>query len=161
MESIVVTHRAQLCQAAMKILGNRERADDVVHDTYLKIAEAGKAFDVKRPTAYVFQVVRNLALDRYRRQAFEAGLFAIEEEGAGVPASTGTPEALEISRQELGLMAEALDALPRRTRCAFELYRSGGYTQRQIAQQLGVSTTLVNFMIREALDHCRIALDRQ
>jgi RNA polymerase sigma-70 factor (ECF subfamily) len=35
----------------------------------------------------------------------------------------------------------------------------GGHTQREIAQMLDVSPTLVNFMIRDALDHCRSALE--
>jgi RNA polymerase sigma factor (sigma-70 family) len=53
---------------------------------------------------------------------------------------------------------DALDELPERTRSAFELYRSGSYTQREVAQQLGISTTLVNFMIRDARIHCRQSL---
>ena len=35
-----------------------------------------------------------------------------------------------------------------------ELHRLDGFTQRAIADELGVSTTLVNFMIRDALTRC-------
>ncbi|AJD47475.1 extracytoplasmic-function sigma-70 factor [Isoalcanivorax pacificus W11-5] len=158
LEHIFVTHRTRLCHAAMKILGNRERADDVVHDAYLKIIETDAALEVRRPMAYAFQVVRNLAIDRHRRNAFESGVFACEEEGEHVAAPTATPEVIAISRQDLELLAQAMAQLPERTRRAFEMYRIGGETQREIAAQLGVSTTLVNFMIRDALTHCRAAL---
>lgn len=155
---IFVAHRSQLCHLATKILGSRDRAEDVVQDAYLKIIEARAVFVVKQPTAYVFRIVRNLAIDHYRRTALESGVFTVAEEGQNVPSASGTPEALSISRQQLDLVARALDQLPERTRRAFEHYRVGGHTQREIARMLDVSPTLVNFMIRDALDHCRNAL---
>jgi RNA polymerase sigma-70 factor (ECF subfamily) len=44
---------------------------------------------------------------------------------------------------------------------AFEMYRIRGMTQKDIAVTLGVSPTLVNFMIRDAMTHCREALFMQ
>lgn len=156
---IFVANRNQLCHVATKILGSRDRAEDVVQDAYLKIVDAKAVFVVKQPTAYVFRIVRNLAIDRYRRTALESGVFTVAEAGQNVPATSGTPEALTISRQQLNLVARAIEQLPARTRRVFELYRAGGHTQREIAQMLDVSPTLVNFMIRDALDHCRSALE--
>ena len=52
-------------------------------------------------------------------------------------------------------IADALTELPSRTRYAFEMYRLHGVPQKDIAKELGVSPTLVNFMIRDALVHCR------
>lgn len=158
LEDIMVSQRVRLCHTAMKILGSPDLADEVVQDACLKIIEAQSVFAIKRPMAYVHQVVRNLAIDRYRRRALESTFFTVEEEGNGVAAPVGSPETTEIGRQELGIVVRALDELPVRTRRAFELYRMGGYTQREVAHQLGVSTTLVNFMIRDALTHCRTSL---
>lgn len=155
---VFVAHRNQLCQVATKILGSPDRAEDVVQDAYLKVIEVEAVFVVKQPVAYVFRIVRNLAIDHYRRARLESGVFTVEEEGQGVPSPTATPEAISISRQQLSQVAHALDQLPERTRRVFELYRVGGHTQREIAQMLDVSPTLVNFMIRDALDHCRSAL---
>ena len=152
-------HRSQLHQVAARILGNRDRAEDVIQDAYLKITEVRAVLVVKQPVAYIFRVVRNLAIDHYRRASLESSLFTVEEEAHSVPSPAATPEAVSISRQQLSLVAEALDQLPKRTRRVFELYRVGGHTQREIAQMLGVSPTLVNFMIRDALDHCRNALN--
>lgn len=156
---IFVSHRSQLCQAAAKILGSRERAEDVVQDAYLKIMEADTVFIVTQPVAYIFRVVRNLAIDHYRRAALESNVFALEEEGHHVLTHTELPETISINRQQLDLVAIALDQLPERTRKVFELYRMNGLTQREIAKALDVSPTLVNFMIRDALEHCRKALE--
>lgn len=156
--AMFAAHRPALQRAAFKVLGNVERAQDVVQDTYLKLTEAGHAFEARQPLAYLFQVVRNLAIDAQRRAALEARVFVEEADGMEVPASAGTPESLTVSRQDLRIVADALATLPVRTRQAFELHRLGGHTQREIADQFGVSVTLVNFMIRDAMTACANAL---
>lgn len=158
LSAIFVTHRAQLRRAALKILGDSARAEDVVQDAYLKITETEGVLSIKQPLAYLYQVVRNLAIDRHRRAAFEGGLFEPEEEGLQVPGHAGTPEATAISRQHLALVARALSELPERTRRVFELHRLDGHTHCAIASQLSISTSLVNILIHDALDHCRAAL---
>lgn len=160
LSAVFVAHRPQLQRAALKILGNMERAQDVVQDAYVKVMEAQSVFDVKQPLAYLHQMVRNLAIDMHRRAALETRFFISEEEGMQVPEHYGTPETAVIHRQDLRTIADALAELPARTRRAFELHRLSGLTQREIADKLGVSTTLVNFMIRDALNHCRAALKK-
>lgn len=107
--------------------------------------------------AYLYQTVRNLSIDHHRRSQLESNIFA-EEEGTEVSAGTHTPERIAIARQSLRQIVATLDQLPERTRKVFELYHLSGHTQRDIATMLGVSTTLVNFMLRdasEALEQCR------
>ena len=156
--TVFVAHQAQLRRAALKILGDSERAEDVVQDAYLKVTETQGALDIKQPLAYLYQIVRNLAIDRHRRAAFEGNLFDSEEEGLHVPGLTGTPEAIAISRQHLAMVARELSELPERTRRVFELHRIDGHTHCAIASQLQISTSLVNILIHDAMDHCRAAL---
>lgn len=156
--AVFVANRPQLQRAAFKVLGNTEWAQDVVQDTYLKLTEAGHVFEARQPLAYLFQIVRNLAIDAHRRAMLEARVFADEEDGLNIPADAGTPESLTVTRQDLRIVSDALATLPERTRDAFELHRLGGLTQREIADRLGVSITLVNFMIRDAMTHCANAL---
>lgn len=156
--AVFAEHRPQLLRAAFKVLGNMQWAQDVVQDSYLKLTEAGDMFELRQPLAYLFQIVRNLAIDAHRRSALESRVFVGEEDGIAIPASSGTPESLAVSRQDLRIVAEALATLPERTRNAFELHRLGGLTQREVGEQLGVSITLVNFMIRDAMTHCAKAL---
>ncbi len=156
--AVFVDNRAQLRRAALKILGDPARAEDVVQDAYLKVTEAERAANIKQPLAYLYQIVRNLAIDRHRRTAFEGGLFENEEEGLRVPGLMATPEAAAISRQNLTAVARALSELPERTRRVFELHRLDGHTHCAIAAQLNISASLVNVLIHDAMDHCRAAL---
>jgi RNA polymerase sigma-70 factor (ECF subfamily) len=158
LSEVFMAHRSQLRWAALKILGNPERAEDVVQDAYLKVSEAAAVFHVKQPVAYLFQMVRNLAIDHHRRISFELHLFEGEDDGLHVPSHIGMPEATVISREHLKLVAKAISELPERTRRAFELHRLEGQTHRAIAAELAISTSLVNILIHEAIDHCRAAL---
>ena len=105
--------------------------------------------------SYLFQIVRNLAIDHYRKQALELRYSGTEEEGLNVVIHGASPEASHINFNTLDNIADALTELPQRTRYAFEMYRLHGVPQKDIAKELGVSPTLVNFMIRDALVHCR------
>ena len=153
-----ILSRSQLRDAAARILGCRQRAEDVVQDAYLKLVDSMDELEIKNPLAYLFQLVRNLAIDRHRRSVFELQVFSPEEEGLNVGSLAATPEAQAIHSQHLGMVSRALGSLPERTRSAFEMHRLGGKTQREIATQMGVSTTLVNFMIKDAMQCCRDAL---
>lgn len=116
----------------------------------------------KAQLSYLFQIVRNLAIDHYRKQALEQKYSGPEEEGLNVVIQGASPEASHINYATLEHIADALTELPGRTRYAFEMYRLHGVPQKDIAKELGVSPTLVNFMIRDALVHCRkVTAERQ
>lgn len=158
-DALFIAHRAQLRRTAFKILGDWDRADDVIHDVYLKIRVCSdNKSEVKQPIAYLFQTVRNMAIDQYRRSVFELDLFDSEEEGFLVPDKLRTPDIYLMHSQSLDLIIAALSELPERTRKVFELYRIEGYTQRMIAEELQISVSLVNILIHTAIHHCKEAL---
>ncbi|MGY4490649.1 RNA polymerase factor sigma-70 [Pseudomonas sp. TE3610] len=161
LHQLFVTHRQRFINAATRILGCRASAEDVVQDAFVKMNDTAGA-GIESQSGYLMRVVRNLAIDHYRRQALEKRYKCSEEEGLSVTAVPGaSPETLHEDRQALDKLALAMQELPSRTRYAFEQYRLVGRSQKDIAQELGVSPTLVNFMIRDALVHCRKTLRPQ
>ncbi len=158
-EALFIAHRTQLRRAAFKILGDWDLADDVIHDAYLKIRDcSANKSEVKQPVAYLFQTVRNVAIDQYRRSMLELDLFDSEEEGLLVPDKQRTPDTYLMHYQSLNLIMTALSMLPERTRRVFELYRLEGRTQHKIAEELQISVSLVNRLIHVAIRHCKEAL---
>ncbi len=151
-----VDNRSILVKVATRITGCRSRAEDVVQDAYFRLHSAPQiTSSFKAQLSYLFQIVRNLAIDHYRKNALEQRYAGSEEEGMNVVNHNASPEALHINYATLEHIADALGQLPSRTRYAFEMYRLHGVPQKDIAKELGVSPTLVNFMIRDALVHCR------
>lgn len=158
LELIFVEYRARLLETAQRIVSTRDLAEDVLQSAYFRIRDASTQMKIEQPLSYCFQVVRHLAIDFHRRMMLESQLFTVEAAGESVATPRASPEQTAISEQSLVLVQQVLARLPDRTRRAFSLYRVDGLTQREIAAQLGVSPTLVNFMIRdaiEALKQCR------
>jgi RNA polymerase sigma factor (sigma-70 family) len=150
---VFITHRSQLRSIARKIVGTPEMAEDILQDAYLKLVEGVCVRQIEKPFCYCCQVVRNLALDHCRRQSVEATYRVFTEEGElHQVAGHKAPDDGVHARQMLGFVDKALNTLPERTRHAFELYRLSGMTQREIAQKMGCSATLVNFMVRDAVE---------
>jgi len=151
-----IDNRQMLVKIAARITGCRSRAEDVVQDAFFRLQSAPDiTSSFKAQLSYLFQIVRNLAIDHYRKQSLELRYSGPEEEGLNVVIHGASPEASHINFSTLESIAEALGELPPRTRYAFEMYRLHGVPQKDIAKELGVSPTLVNFMIRDALVHCR------
>lgn len=160
---VFITHRRDLRAIAFTIVGRADLADDVLQDAYIKAVEGACAGEVHNPFGYCRQIVRNKALDYYRSRIVEASIIApsldgeLPEVAGDVQADAGIDE-----RRLLKHINGILAALPERTRIVFELYRLHGETQREIGKRLGISATLVNFMIRDvmhALASARKAFD--
>lgn len=149
---VFIEHRVQLWSIAHKVVGTADLADDVVQEAYLKVVHA-RTREVDKPFSYCCQVVRNVAVDFCRRHAVESSHRTHTESGdlPQVPCAA-CPERELDERRTLDAVDKALDAVPARTRRAFELHCLAGLTQREIGQRLGCSATLVNFMVKDARD---------
>ena len=152
--SVLIENRHLLVNIATGITGCRGRAEDVVQDVFIKVSENVPVEKVRQPLAYLMRMVRNLAIDHYRRRTFERGHYINEEEGYDVPSPNAGPQANVILRDLLQHISDALATLPARTRMAFEMVRIGDCTLKETARMLQVSQTLVYFMVRDATNHC-------
>ena len=155
-------HRAAYLASARRILGCPAQAEDVVQDVLLRlIADPPEAAHAVQ-AAYVGRMVRNLALDRARRQGFERRLFTgLDAAPDTADPGMGTPEAAAASRECLRQVEAAVAELPEPVRTAFQLHRVEGVPQIEIAARLGVSRALVCGLVRRGHLHCLAALDRR
>ncbi len=64
LEDIFIEHRDRLRATAQRIVGTRERAEDVLQDAYLRVSKVTSPPVIERPLRYWFQVVRHLAIDK-------------------------------------------------------------------------------------------------
>lgn len=150
------THRKVLVDYAYRITGSRALAEDVVQEAWIRLHEAEKRDRVHEPLRYIYRIVRNLSVDVLRRYAREGTNTGIDMDFATrtVADDAPTPERIAIDREDIRRVAAALDELPERQRVAVEMYRLGDYKLREIAEHLGVSVSLVHYLIAEAMAHC-------
>lgn len=159
LEHAYISHRKLLVDIASNLLGCRARAEDVVQEAFLKLWESGDAHLIQTPVKYIFRVVRNLAIDRLRRLALESRYHIDDEQAGEYVVSTLSPEQITLGELEWAAMLRALEDLSPRARTAFAMSQLEGYSQREVAVHLGASPTLVHFLVRDALSHCRCRLD--
>ncbi|GGI55043.1 sigma-70 family RNA polymerase sigma factor [Oxalicibacterium solurbis] len=163
LEAVFVSRHADLRHVALNIVRQADLADEIMQDAYIKVAECAPEGCILQPYCYCCRIVRNLAMDHFRRQSTELGhrIFNVDVTQLDVP-SHATPEKALNHRQMLEVVSHILDTLPARTRRAFEYCRFENMSQREIGRCLGCSATLVNFMLRDAtnaLRGCRQLLD--
>lgn len=158
--AVFVEHRGALVSYASGIIGDRSRAEDVVQEAYIRFADAAARRLFDEPVGYLYRIVHNLAFDGIRRLSLEdRHMVRIGEQViAVIPEEKPSPEAATIARQELDRVAAALAELPERTRQAFEMHRFEGLKLRQIADRLGISTSMAQVLVIEAVRHCQRSL---
>ncbi|MFC0709950.1 RNA polymerase factor sigma-70 [Azorhizophilus paspali] len=159
-----IDHRVTLVNNAANIIGCRSPAEDVVQDTFLRQESVPPAVAVSMKTYLncIFRIVRNLVNGHHRKQIVEQRYSGNEEKALSVAQQDDvSPESLQPRQERLERITEALSQLPERTRYAFEMHRAHGKQQKEIARELGVSPPQVNIMIRDALVHCRKALEAE
>ncbi len=152
-------HRDALVAYAAPLVGDRGRAEDVVQEAWLRFSAAagkdrGDAKPIIEPAAYLYRIVRNLAIDLARRLSAEAPHPSSEAVLNDVPADTADPERKAVDRDQLRALAAALDELPARTRHAFDLHRFEEKTYAEIGQILGISQARAHGLVQAAVAHC-------
>jgi RNA polymerase sigma-70 factor (ECF subfamily) len=155
--SIFLAHRPRLIDYARRIVGDHARAEDVVQEAYLRFDSAAGSQPFDQPIAYLYRIVRNLALDGRRRDAREGGfLVSSASAQADVAAdSRPSPEVHAAGRSDLAALRGAIADLPLRARLALQLHRIEGRSVKEVAQRLGISVGSAHALIVDSLEYCR------
>src|SRR2546421_11796265 len=70
-ERLLARHRAPLYTFLLRMLGDRERAEDLAQETFLRIVKGAQAWEQRaRFQTWLFTIARNLCVDQSRRDRF-------------------------------------------------------------------------------------------
>lgn len=117
--------------------------DDIIQEAYTILSEMDSVDRIHNPRAYLFQVARSLVV-RHIRRAQIVAIHAIDNlERLDHPDDAASPEQHAIDRDELSRLAQAIAAMPGKTREAFILRRVRGLSQREIATEMRISENTV------------------
>ncbi|VVM70355.1 sigma-70 family RNA polymerase sigma factor [Pseudomonas fluorescens] len=138
-------------------LGNRQVAEDVVHDAYLRVLERSSETPIEQPRAFLYRTALNLVVDDHRRNALRRTepLDVLDSEES---CFTPSPHKVLDHGQRLDMLQRALAELPRLCRESFLLRKIEGQSHLEIAGQLGISKALVEKHIVNAMKHCRVRM---
>jgi RNA polymerase sigma-70 factor (ECF subfamily) len=158
LEALYERHGDKLLGYLHKMLGNRQAAEDVFHDVWIKVMQALPKY---QPTAgsfrpWLFRVAANAAVDRLRKDKRRAGpeLDAPAGDESServvdrVAGHAPSPESEGIGSEIARDLELALVRLPERQRNAVLLRHQQGMSYREISSTLrvpeGTAKTLVH-----------------
>ncbi|WP_285415089.1 RNA polymerase sigma factor [Pseudomonas sp. efr-133-TYG-5] len=141
-------------------LGSEDLANDVLHETYLRVDRMETPANIARPNAYLYRMALNIAADR--RQADARLLTGSEvEELLQIGDEALDPARVVGGQKEIQSLLNALYELPARRRRIFIAARLEEAPHLEISQRFGISTRMVEKEIKAALGHCAAKLERK
>ena len=145
-------HQAPLTRYATRLLGDADRARDVVQDTFIKLMAQPAGAIEGHMVEWLYTVCRHRALDVMRKEGrmrrFEDG--QVERVTAGEPRPGRGLEDAELHEEVLRL----IDRLPANQQEVVRLKFQNGFSYKEISRITELSVSNVGFLIHTAV--CRL-----
>jgi RNA polymerase sigma-70 factor (family 1) len=150
-EALFREHYNALSNYAFSVLRNRQDAEDVVQDIFIRIWQnSPHVIEDPKVKFYLFTAVKNGCISFLRKQA---GKTYLQPEEAGLQSlDDKLPDPAPQAVHDIAaLVNQALALLPPQCRAIFKLSRFGQLTYAQIAEELNLSVKTVENQVGKAL----------
>jgi RNA polymerase sigma-70 factor, ECF subfamily len=148
---------AKLFGIALRILKQREWAEEVLQESFVAVWERAGDYDPARGSAigWLVTIVRHCAIDQLRRSAARAESRGVAD--AALPTLAASESA--DSGAELRALQRCLGELDQQPRDAVLLAYCYGLTRDELAARLGVPVGTVKSWLRRSLERLQKCLD--
>lgn len=151
---LYTAHYRGLVRLAAYLTGDRDNAEEVVQDAYVKVlGRWGGLRDLDKGEAYLRQAVVNLSRSRVRHR------IVVDRSAPAPLPDAASAESGAISRLERTAVIEALAALSRRQREAVVLRFYANLSEAQTAHAMGISAGAVKSHTSRAMAALRQLLE--
>jgi len=144
----------------LKILSNRETAEEVTLDVYTQVWRQAHTYDPTRgrPGAWLMTLARTRAIDRFRAGAAERGRIQSLDAAELFASDDDTPEQDVEGKERRRYVRQALSVLTAEQRQAIALAYFYGLSQSEIAEKLHLPLGTVKTRMRLGMMKLRDAL---
>ena len=156
---LVDRQKDSLVNYLCRLTGDRDRAEDVAQETFLRLYERGDGYSEQgKLTAYLFRIATNLVHSQGRRTRRRQILRAVLLPPNGH--HTAPAQQARLLNRELGhQLNEAVLGLPLRYRTPVVLSQVEGWTYRDIAELVGCREGTVKSRVHRGRQLLREALE--
>jgi RNA polymerase sigma-70 factor, ECF subfamily len=158
-ERLYREHRSGLIRLVERELHDRDDAEDVVQEAYLRAVQYSGGFRGGDTRAWVLTIVRDTAYRWLGRKRTNEPVAQFDET-VHTGASSFNPEQLLVQIANADLVEKTLTDLPVRFREILVLRELEGLSYKEIADIMGVPTGTVMSTLSRARQRFRQALDR-
>jgi len=146
-------HERSLILYAARLLGDVERARDVVQEAFLRLCNQDRGALEERVDVWLFSVCRNLCHDVHRK---ENRMTALEDERAEETAGTGAgPAAAAEAKDDHGFIMETISCLPAKQQEVLRLKFQHGLSYKEISRITEDSIGNVGWLLHTGLKSLR------
>jgi len=154
-ETLYSRYRAPLFRFLLRSLRNGADVEELYHEVWTRIITTSLRFNDETPgafRAYLYQIARNLLIDRSRR----ATLQLVEVEDPPEVATDGPLPEEQLHYDDCGdRLLLAIDGLPADQREAFLLKEESGLSLEQIAATVSAGRETIKSRLRYAMNKLR------
>jgi len=130
---------------------NEAEINDLRQETYARVYEAAGRERPGLAKPFLFQVARNLMIDRLRKQSVVSLETMADFDWLNVSDDKPSSEAYVAARQELRLLQTAMDELPPRCRQVVLMRKLDGLSQKEVAKQMGITIETVENQVAKGM----------
>lgn len=146
--------RAGLVRYVSRFFRRTQEAEDVVQEAFVKVIEAQREREIRAPKAYLYQTARNTALAEIKKKSFR---LTDTLEDALLDSDLLLTNSLEEQfavDENFQLFCSAVRSLPVKCRRAYVLCRVYGFSQKEVAADMGISLKGVEGHLARATRRC-------
>lgn len=148
----------------LKMLGDREVAEEAVQEIFWRVWQRAKSFDRSRTFApWLFGIAHNYCIDELRRRRARPQSVYEDDDHPILSSIADDADVSEsaLQSEQRRIVVNALRELPAEQRQALELAYFGGLTQQEIAARLGNPLGTIKTRMRLGLQKLRGILQGQ
>lgn len=154
-EQLFILYYQSLCLFGRKIIGDNERARDIVQDVFVTLYVQRATIDIHTSLkSYLFQCVNNACLNELRQSKAHLKHHDLIKTEISV---TSLHDHITYAELQARLIS-SVNNLPEQCRKIFEMSRFEGQKNGEIAERLGISIRTVETQISKALGILRTQL---
>jgi RNA polymerase sigma factor (sigma-70 family) len=144
-----------LMRYAVSLLGNIDRARDVVQETFLRLCEQNPDAVRHHVAPWLFKVCRNLALDLRRKEV----RMAVVANDAQLRDRSPSPGDVLERKEALSKIGRLMTNLSENQREVLRLKFQSGLRYKEISEITGLSVSNVGFILHTAIKKLRTRLE--
>ena len=137
-----------------------EDVDDVVQEAYARLLKAHEENRVREPKALLFTIARNTVYDLFRRKKVVQFESLTQNPCSSVLDSKSNVNETVSLRDEINLLVQGVETLPKRCRQVMTLRMVYGYSQKEIAEELGIAANTVKAQLAKGMRRMTVYLAR-
>ncbi|MGI9377600.1 MAG: RNA polymerase sigma factor [Tsuneonella suprasediminis] len=156
--SVLISTYPELKRRLSGRLGSADRAQEALHDTYIRLHRVEITDEIRNPTSYLVTMALNIASNNARAESKHLSAAEIDRL---IDISDESPDQQRVAeaRSELAAVERALQELPSRRQAIFRRFWAGHATYKELALEYNLSERTIRHELLLASRHLHKATE--